>query len=98
MSVMFEVWGEYAAFNRPEFKTERVTYDCITPSAARGILEAVYWHPVTACFTFLSDVYGRKSAAGYVKSGAAIILYILLGILVYRVRYAKENSAASGAE
>lgn len=45
MSVMFEVWGEYAAFNRPEFKTERVTYDCITPSAARGILEAVYWHP-----------------------------------------------------
>lgn len=45
MSVMYEVWGEYAAFNRPEFKTERVTYDCITPSAARGILEAVYWHP-----------------------------------------------------
>ena len=45
MSVMFEVWGEYAAFNRPEFKTERVTYDCITPSAARGILEAIYWHP-----------------------------------------------------
>lgn len=42
---MFEVWGEYAAFNRPEFKTERVTYDCITPSAARGILEAIYWHP-----------------------------------------------------
>ena len=45
MSIMFEVWGEYAAFNRPELKTERVTYDCITPSAARGILEAVYWHP-----------------------------------------------------
>ncbi|MFG6393690.1 MAG: type I-C CRISPR-associated protein Cas5c [Lachnospiraceae bacterium] len=45
MSIMYEVWGDYAAFNRPEFKTERVTYDCITPSAARGILEAVYWHP-----------------------------------------------------
>lgn len=45
MSVMFEVWGDYAAFNRPEFKTERVTYDCMTPSAARGILEAVFWHP-----------------------------------------------------
>lgn len=45
MSIMFEVWGEYAAFNRPEFKTERVTYDCMTPSAARGILEAIYWHP-----------------------------------------------------
>lgn len=45
MSIMFEVWGDYAAFNRPEFKTERVTYDCMTPSAARGILEAIYWHP-----------------------------------------------------
>jgi CRISPR-associated protein Cas5d len=45
MSIMLEVWGDYAAFNRPEFKTERVTYDCMTPSAARGILEAIYWHP-----------------------------------------------------
>ena len=45
MSIMFEIWGDYAAFNRPEFKTERVSYDCITPSAARGILEAIYWHP-----------------------------------------------------
>jgi CRISPR-associated protein Cas5d len=45
MSVMVEVWGDYAAFNRPEFKTERVSYDCMTPSAARGILEAIYWHP-----------------------------------------------------
>jgi CRISPR-associated protein Cas5d len=45
MSVMVEVWGDYASFNRPEFKTERVTYDCMTPSSARGILEAVFWHP-----------------------------------------------------
>ena len=45
MAIMIEVWGDYAAFNRPEMKTERVTYDCITPSAARGILEAIYWHP-----------------------------------------------------
>ncbi len=45
MAIMVEVWGEYAAFNRPELKTERVSYDCMTPSAARGILEAIYWHP-----------------------------------------------------
>lgn len=45
MSIMVEVWGDYAAFNRPELKTERVSYDCMTPSAARGILEAVFWHP-----------------------------------------------------
>jgi CRISPR-associated protein Cas5 subtype I-C len=39
------VWGNYACFTRPEMKAERVSYDVITPSAARGILEAVYWHP-----------------------------------------------------
>lgn len=40
-----EIWGDYALFSRPEFKVERVSYDIITPSAARGILEAIYWHP-----------------------------------------------------
>jgi len=39
------VWGEYASFNRPEMKVERVSYDVMTPSAARGILEAIYWKP-----------------------------------------------------
>ncbi len=39
------VWGGYASFNRPEMKVERVSYDVITPSAARGILEAIYWKP-----------------------------------------------------
>ena len=37
--------GDRACFTRPEMKTERVSYDVITPSAARGILEAVYWKP-----------------------------------------------------
>ena len=45
MSVKIEVWGDYASFNRPEMKVERVSYDVMTPSAARGILEAIYWHP-----------------------------------------------------
>ncbi len=45
MSVKLEVWGDYALFTRPEMKVERVSYDVITPSAARGILEAIYWHP-----------------------------------------------------
>lgn len=40
-----EIWGERALFSRPELKVERVSYDVITPSAARGILEAIYWHP-----------------------------------------------------
>lgn len=45
MSISVEVWGDYACFSRPEMKVERVSYDMITPSAARGLLEAIYWHP-----------------------------------------------------
>lgn len=45
LSVKMEVWGDYALFTRPEMKVERVSYDIPTPSAARGILEAVYYHP-----------------------------------------------------
>ncbi len=45
MSIKLEVWGDYALFSRPEFSVERVSYDVMTPSAARGILEAIYWHP-----------------------------------------------------
>ena len=43
--IKLHVWGEYACFTRPEMKVERVSYDAITPSAARGILEAIYWKP-----------------------------------------------------
>ena len=45
MSIKVEVWGDYACFSRPELKTERMSYDVMTPSAARGLLEAIYWHP-----------------------------------------------------
>lgn len=43
--IQLEVWGDYALFSRPELKVERVSYDVPTPSAARGIVEAVYYHP-----------------------------------------------------
>jgi CRISPR-associated protein Cas5d len=39
------IWGEFACFTRPEMKVERVSYDVITPSAARGLFEAIYWKP-----------------------------------------------------
>ena len=39
------VSGDYALFTRPEMKSERVSYDVMTPSAARGVLEAIYWKP-----------------------------------------------------
>ncbi|MDO4183189.1 MAG: type I-C CRISPR-associated protein Cas5c [Coriobacteriia bacterium] len=43
--IIVEVSGERACFTRPELKAERVSYDVMTPSAARGILEAIYWKP-----------------------------------------------------
>ncbi len=43
--IVLRVRGDYALFTRPEMKVERVSYDVITPSAARGIIEAVYWKP-----------------------------------------------------
>ncbi|HME73509.1 MAG TPA: type I-C CRISPR-associated protein Cas5c [Myxococcota bacterium] len=45
MSVNLHIWGDFACFTRAEMKVERVSYDVITPSAARGVVEAVYWKP-----------------------------------------------------
>lgn len=46
--IKLRVWGNYACFTRPEMKAERVSYDVMTPSAARGILEAIHWKPAIA--------------------------------------------------
>ncbi len=43
--IKLHVWGDYACFTRPEMKVERVSYDVMTPSAARGVLEAIHWKP-----------------------------------------------------
>lgn len=43
--IRLKVWGDYACFTRPEMKVERVSYDVMTPSAARGLLEAIHWKP-----------------------------------------------------
>lgn len=56
--VKVRVWGEYALFCRPEMKVERCTYDMMTPSAARGLLESVYWHP--GCKWIVDKIYVRK--------------------------------------
>lgn len=46
--IWLKVWGDYACFTRPEMKVERVSYDVMTPSAARGIIEAIHWKPAIA--------------------------------------------------
>lgn len=43
--VRLKIFGDYACFTRPEMKSERVSYDVPTPSALRGILEAIHWKP-----------------------------------------------------
>ena len=43
--IRLKVWGDRACFTRPEMKVERVSYDVMTPSAARGLLEAILWKP-----------------------------------------------------
>lgn len=44
-SVSVRVWGDFACFTRPELKAERVSYPVMTPSAARGVLEAIFYEP-----------------------------------------------------
>ena len=43
--VRVKVWGEYGCFTRPDLKVERMTYPCMTPSAARGVLDSILWKP-----------------------------------------------------
>ena len=44
-SIYLRTWGELACFTRPEMKVERVSYPVMTPSAARGLLEAILYKP-----------------------------------------------------
>ena len=56
--IKVKVWGDYALFSRPETKVERYSYDVITPSAARGILDSIYWHP--GLKWEIDQIYGMK--------------------------------------
>lgn len=92
IGVKVKVWGDYALFSRPELKVERYSYDIITPSAARGILEAIYWHPGLRwnidriyvknpiCFTSVrrNEVKSKVSASNVLQvyNGADKPLYI----------------------
>ena len=78
--IRLKVWGDYALFTRPELKVERLTYDVMTPSAARGVLDAVHWKPairwvidrihvlapIRHQFIRRNEV-GHKAAAGTIK-------------------------------
>jgi len=57
--IKLEVWGDYALFTRPEMKVERVSYDVITPSASRGLIEAIYWKPAIKWIIDKIHVYNK---------------------------------------
>lgn len=78
-----KVWGDNACFTRPEMKVERVSYDVMTPSAARGILEAILWKPAIKWKIVQIDVLNpikwdsvRRNEVGKVMSAQAECLYI----------------------
>lgn len=57
--VSVKVWGKFACFTRPEFGAERVTYSMMTPSAAVGVLDAIYWKPQFRWKVVAIDVLSR---------------------------------------
>ncbi|MDP2950118.1 MAG: type I-C CRISPR-associated protein Cas5c [Chloroflexota bacterium] len=82
-TVRLRVWGRNACFTRPEMKVERVSYDVMTPSAARGILEAIHWKPAIRWQVEQIDVLNpirwesvRRNEVGSVMSPATDGLYI----------------------
>lgn len=79
--IRLKVSGDFALFTRPEMKVERVSYDVMTPSAARGILEAIHWKPAIRWIvdeihilnpirfqSIRRNEVGRKAPAGKIKS------------------------------
>lgn len=81
-----QVWGEFACFTRPEMKVERVSYACLTPSAARGVLEAIFWKPQFTWrvrsidvlrpiryFSILRNEVTKKASVKSAAAGAVIV-------------------------
>ncbi|MDR3318986.1 MAG: type I-C CRISPR-associated protein Cas5c [Clostridiales bacterium] len=56
--VVLRVWGDYALFSRPEMKVERVSYDVMTPTAAKGVLSSIMWKP--AIFWVIDKIHVMK--------------------------------------
>lgn len=81
--IRLKVWGRNACFTRPEMKVERVSYDVMTPSAARGVLEAILWKPAIVWRLTQIDVLKpvkwesvRRNEVGAVMSSRSSGIYI----------------------
>lgn len=96
--VRLKIWGERACFTRPEMKVERVSYDVITPSAARGILEAIHWKPAIRWHIDRIHVLQpirfesiRRNEVGSKISPASVTKAIKAGTTVGLVNYVDED-------
>jgi len=96
--IKLHIWGERALFTRPEMKVERVSYDVITPSAARGILEAIHWKPairwVVDAIQVLKPVRFesiRRNEVGGKLSAASVAKAVKAGRTDGLVSYVEED-------
>ena len=81
-----EIAGDLACFTRPEMKVERVSYDVITPSAARAVFEAILWKPAIR-WHVRRKLVDQWAAQGDVQAlGAGLGIYLLTDELRYDVR------------
>jgi len=96
--IKLHVWGERALFTRPEMKVERMSYDIITPSAARGILEAIHWKPAIRWIVDAIEVLKpirfesiRRNEVGGKLSAASVGKAIKAGRTDGLVSYVEED-------
>lgn len=74
--VSVRVWGDFACFTRPEMKVERVSYPVMTPSAARGVLEAIFWEPETLYVLHSIRVVKRGSWVSFLRNEVTKVLSV----------------------
>jgi CRISPR-associated protein Cas5d len=91
-------WGDRACFTRPEMKVERVSYDVITPSAARGILDAIHWKPAIRWYVDRIHVLKpirfesiRRNEVGRKLSSAGVAKGMKAGSLAGLASYVDEE-------
>lgn len=97
--IRLHCWGEWACFTRPEMKVERVSYDVMTPSAARGVVEAIYWKPeirwhidrITVLKPIRFTSVRRNEVKDKIGAGAAKAMKDGVGNLAFYVDDGEDN-------
>lgn len=97
--IKLHCWGEWACFTRPEMKVERVSYDVMTPSAARGVVEAIYWKPeirghidrITVLKPIRFTSVRRNEVKDKIGAGAEKVMNDDVGSLAYYIDEPQNN-------